>query len=334
MAAATAAALAAIAVLTGRFAQGAGLGAALPVLVAGGVVYVMLMGFFVAAVCGYMAGLIGSSNSPVSGVGILAVLVAAMLLAAGVRGVVGPALGPALVAFALFATALVFTAATISNDNLQDLKTGQLVGATPWRQQVALLVGVLAGSLVIPPVLNLLNVAYGFAGAPHAGQQALPAPQAALISSLAKGVLGGELDWGIIGAGAVLGVVLIALDEGLGRAGRLRVPPLAVGLGVYLPMSVTLMVVIGAVAGHLWEERRGPAGRRTGVLAASGLIVGESLMGVALAALKVTSGKEYPLGLVGDAFAPVAQLGGLAAFAAAIWGLFAWTARRARAVEA
>ncbi len=334
VAAATAAALAAIAVLTGRFAAGAGLGAVLPTLVAGGVVYVMLMGFFVAAVCGYMAGLIGSSNSPVSGVGILAVLVAAMLLAAGVRSTVGPALGPALVAFALFATALVFTAATISNDNLQDLKTGQLVGATPWRQQVALLVGVAAGSLVIPPVLNLLNTAYGFAGAPGAGAQALPAPQAALISSLAKGVLGGELDWGVIGAGAVLGVVLIALDEALGRAGRLRVPPLAVGLGVYLPMSVTLMVVVGAVAGHLWEERQGPAGRRMGVLAASGLIVGESLMGVALAAVKVASGKDYPLGLVGDAFAPVAQLGGLAAFAAAIWVLFAWTARRGRAVEA
>ena len=329
----TAVALAAIALLTGRFAQGAGLGAVLPTLVAGAVVYVLLMGFFVSAVCGYMAGLIGSSNSPVSGVGILAVLVAALLLAAGVRGAVGPALGPALVAFALFATALVFTAATISNDNLQDLKTGQLVGATPWRQQVALLVGVVAGALVIPPVLNLLNTAYGFAGTPGAGAQALPAPQAALISSLAKGVLGGELDWGIIGCGAVLGVVLIALDEGLGRAGRLRVPPLAVGLGVYLPMSVTLMVVVGAVAGHLWEGGRGPAGRRLGLLVASGLIVGESLMGVALAALKVGSGKEYPLGLVGDAFAPVAQLGGLALFALALWALFAWTARRARAVE-
>ena len=334
VAAATAAALLAIAVLVGRFAQGAGLGAALPTLVAGGVVYVMLMGFFVAAVCGYMAGLIGSSNSPVSGVGILAVLVAALLLAAGVRGTVAPTLGPALVAFALFATALVFTAATISNDNLQDLKTGQLVGATPWRQQVALLFGVVAGSLVIPPVLNLLGEAYGFAGAPGAGAQALPAPQAALISSLAQGVLGGGLDWGIIGVGAGLGLVLIVLDEGLGRAGLMRVPPLAVGLGVYLPMSVTLMVVVGAVGGHLWERRKGAAAKRLGVLAASGLIVGESLMGVALAAVKVGSGKEHPLGLVGEGFAPVAQVGGLVLFALAVGGLFGWTARRARPIEA
>ncbi len=338
VAAGTAASLLAIAALTGRFVLGAGLGAALPVLVAGAVVYVMLMGFFVAAVSGYMAGLIGSSNSPISGVGVLAVLVAALLLAAGAKAVFGaaggPALGPALTAFALFATSLVFTAATISNDNLQDLKTGQLVGATPWRQQVALLVGVVAGASVIPPVLNLLNSAYGFAGAAGAGAQALPAPQAALISSLARGVLGGELDWGIIGAGAVLGVVLIALDEALGRAGRLRLPPLAVGLGIYLPMSVTLMVVIGAVAGHLWEARRGAAARRLGVLAASGLIVGESLMGVALAAGKVASGKDYPLGVVGEAFQPVGRLGGLALFGLAVWILFAWTARRARAVEA
>ena len=330
--AATAAALAAIGLLTARFAAGAGLGAVLPVLVAGGVVYVMLIGFFVAAVCGYMAGLIGSSNSPVSGVGILAVLVAALLLAAAVRPVLPASLAPALVAFALFATALVFTAATISNDNLQDLKTGQLVGATPWRQQVALLIGVLAGALVIPPVLNLLNTAYGFAGAAGAGAQALPAPQAALISSLAKGVLGGELDWGMIGAGAGLGVALTVLDEALGRAGAMRLPPLAVGLGVYLPMSVTLMVVIGAVGGHLWERGRGAPARRLGVLAASGLIVGESLMGVAVAGLKVGSGRDYPLGLVGEAFQPVAQYGGLALFAAALWALYAWTARRARAL--
>ena len=332
--AATAAALVAIAFLTARFALGAGLGAALPVLVAGGVFYVMLMGFFVAAVCGYMAGLIGSSNSPVSGVGILAVLVAALLLAAAVRPMLPASLAPALVAFALFATALVFTAATISNDNLQDLKTGQLVGATPWRQQVALLIGVVAGALVIPPVLNLLNTAYGFAGTAGAGAQALPAPQAALISSLAKGVLGGQLDWGMIGAGAVLGVVLTIADEALGRAGALRVPPLAVGLGVYLPMSVTLMVVVGAVAGHLWERGRGAPAKRMGVLAASGLIVGESLMGVAVAGLKVGSGRDYPLGVVGDAFQPVAQYGGLAVFAAAVWGLYAWTARRARALPA
>ena len=328
----TAGTLAAIAVLTAVFMRQAGLSALGPVLMGGTLVYVLVIGFFVAAVCGYMAGLIGSSNSPVSGVGILAVLVAALLLAVGVKAVAGPALQPALVAFALFATALVFCAATVSNDNLQDLKTGQLVGATPWKQQAALVVGVLAGAAVIPPVLDLLNAAYGFAGAPNAGAHPLPAPQAALISTLAKGVLGGALDWGLIGWGAVLGFVCIALDEGLGRAGWMRLPPLAVGLGVYLPMSTTLMVVIGAVGGHLWERKRGDPGKRLGVLAASGLIVGESLMGVGLAAVKVASGKDYPLGVVGDAFAPIAEFGGLLLFAAALFALYRWTGRRGAAL--
>ncbi len=330
----TVATLAAIGALLWSFVGGAGLATVGPALIVGGLLYVMLMGFFVAAVCGYMAGLIGSSNSPVSGVGIIAVLVAALLLAAGVRGLVPATLGPALVAFALFATALVFTAATISNDNLQDLKTGQLVGATPWKQQAALVVGVIAGALVIPPVLDLLNAAYGFAGAPGVRPQALPAPQAALISSLAKGVLGGELDWRLIGYGAGLGVVAIAIDEALGRAGRMRVPPLAIGLGVYLPMSTTLMVVIGAVVGHVWEKRRGEGAKRLGVLAASGLIVGESLMGVGLAALKVGTGRDYPVGLVGDAFKPFAEFGGTALFAVLIAALFAWASRRARAMPA
>ena len=327
----TVATLAAIGVLLWTFVGGAGLAAAGPALLLGGLVYVLLMGFFVAAVCGYMAGLIGSSNSPVSGVGIIAVLVAALLLAAGVRSALPATLGPALVAFALFATALVFTAATISNDNLQDLKTGQLVGATPWKQQAALIVGVLAGALVIPPVLDLLNAAYGFAGAPGpARAQALPAPQAALISSLAKGVLGGELDWRLIGYGAGLGAVAIAVDEALGRAGRMRVPPLAIGLGVYLPMSTTLMVVVGAVAGQLWERGRGEGARRLGVLTASGLIVGESLMGVALAALKVGTGRDYPVGVVGDEFKAFGEFGGVALFAILMTALFTWAARRAR----
>src|SRR3546814_13988228 len=106
-----------------------------------------------------------------------------------------------LVAYALIVTGIVFGVATISNDNLQDLKTGQLVGATPWKQQVALVIGVVFGSLVIPPVLDLLNTAFGFAGAPGAGPNALPAPQAALISALATGVLGGDLNWAMIGWG-------------------------------------------------------------------------------------------------------------------------------------
>src|SRR5690606_18116453 len=147
-------------------------------LVAGGLVYVFVVGFLVAAICGYMAGLIGSSNSPLSGVGILAIVGAALLLV-GATAAAGLAADPSLVAFALFVTAVVFAISAISNDNLQDLKTAQLVEATPWRQQTALIIGVLAGALVIPPILDLLNAAYGFEGGPAAtvaGGQPLPAP--------------------------------------------------------------------------------------------------------------------------------------------------------------
>ena len=182
-------------------------------------VYVVVIGAVIAAVAGYMAGLIGSSNSPISGVGILVVLGIALLLAA-LHGPGGdPDATTALVAYSLFTTAVVFSVATISNDNLQDLKTGQLVGATPWKQQVALVIGVIFGSLIIAPVLDLLNTAFGFAGAPGAGDDALAAPQAALISALAEGVFGGDLNWGLIGLGALIGAVVIVIDEVLARTG-------------------------------------------------------------------------------------------------------------------
>jgi putative OPT family oligopeptide transporter len=150
------------------FARQGGLGATAWTLAIGGVIFVVLVGFLVSAVCGYMAGLIGSSNSPLSGVGILAVIGASLLLVAEAHGAAGPAAIHALTAFALFVTALVFAIAAIANDNLQDLKTGQLVGATPWKQQAALVFGVLMGAVVIPPILDLLNHAYGFVGAPGA----------------------------------------------------------------------------------------------------------------------------------------------------------------------
>ena len=153
-----------------------------------------------------MAGLIGASNSPVSGVGILTVLGISLVLVAIFGREIGIDASKSLVAFALFVTAIIFGVATIANDNLQDLKTGQLVGATPWKQQVALIIGVIFGSLVIPPILTILNDAFGFVGAPGAGPNALAAPQAALISAIAQGVLGGNLDWNLIGLGALIGV--------------------------------------------------------------------------------------------------------------------------------
>jgi putative OPT family oligopeptide transporter len=300
---------------------GAG-GSSTVLVIAGSLVFILVAGAFIAAVTGYMAGLIGASNSPVSGIGILSILGSSLLLAAllGSGGDSKP-----LVAYALIVTGIVFGVATIANDNLQDLKTGQLVGATPWRQQVALLFGVGFGAAVIPPVLDLLNQGYGFAGVAGAGPDALPAPQAALISTLAQGVLGGDMDWTMIGWGALLGVALILLDAGLGKAKLLRLPPLAVGIAIYLPMSATLMVIAGAIAGWVYDKgavrARDPEGyRRTGVLAATGLIVGESLFGVLLAGIVVATSNASPLAVVGDGFRPVAVWGGAALFVLlALW---------------
>ena len=325
--------------LLGYFGTISGLGAQLPTLIIGGVAYVVLMSFFVSAVCGYMAGLIGSSNSPLSGIGILVVIGAALLLVLGVKPYVSPDAGKSLMAFALFTTAVIFNVAAIANNNLQDLKTGQLVDATPWKQQVALVIGVVAGAFVIPPVLDLVNHAYGFVGAPGAELRPnpLPAPQAGLISSLAQGVITGDIDWSLIRTGGLIGVCIILLDEILARTTRhMRVPPLAVGLGIYLPTQSTLMIVVGAVAGWFFDQRanrspRPEATKQLGVLLASGLIVGESVIGVLISAIVVFSGVAAPLALVGAGFETAGRIIGGVAFAAIAVVLYRWILRMAAA---
>ncbi len=297
------------------------------------VLYILFAGVVIAAVCGYMAGLIGASNSPISGVGILSVLGISLILAA-LFPAVDADLTKSLVAFALFVTAVVFGVATISNDNLQDLKTGQLVGATPWRQQVALVLGVLFGAVVIPPILTLLNDAFGFQGAPGAGPNALAAPQAALISAIAQGVLGGNLDWGLIGLGAAIGVVVVIADELLRASKKGALPPLAVGMGIYLPMALTLLIPLGALLGWLYDKWAARSSspvfaERLGVLMATGLIVGESLFGVAFAGIVAGSGGDAPLALV-EEFGWAVPLSVLV-FAAAVLGLYART--RGKAAE-
>ncbi|HZU51696.1 MAG TPA: oligopeptide transporter, OPT family, partial [Sphingomicrobium sp.] len=306
------------------------------------IVYTLVAGIIIAAVCGYMAGLIGASNSPISGVGILSVLGISLILVALFPGVTGD-LTKSLVAYALFVTAIIFGVATISNNNLQDLKTGELVQATPWRQQVALVLGVVFGSLVIPPILDLLNTAFGFQGAPGAGNNALSAPQAAIISTIAQGVLGGSLDWGLIGEGAIIGVVAVAIDELLKRGtnGRMYLPPLAIGMGIYLPMEATLLIPVGAVLGWFYNRwalsSRSPAfAERLGVLMATGLIVGESLMGVvyaaAVAAAEKAGSKDSAnvLALVKPYSAVMVV--SIIVFAIALAGLYLWT--RSRATDA
>jgi putative OPT family oligopeptide transporter len=298
--------------------------------------FVLIIGFVIAGVCGYMAGLIGASNSPISGVGILSIVVCASVLVLAIAPT--PENRAALVAFALFVTAIVFACATISNDNLQDLKTGQLVGASPRRQQIALIAGVAAGAAVIPPVLNLLAKAYGFAGAPNLDVIApnpLPAPQATLISALAQGVIGGSLSWKMIGIGAIVGVGLIALDTTLGALKKLRIPPLAVGIGIYLPMSATFAVVIGAVLSHWYDSKAKTMpnpGRaeRLGTLVASGLIVGESLWGVLNAALIVSLSNDAPIGIVAEGFAAAPWLGLIGFVSVLVW-LYGWMLKRSRA---
>jgi putative OPT family oligopeptide transporter len=309
------------------------------VLVVGGVGFTVVIGAFVATVAGYMAGLIGASNSPVSGIGILATVAIALLLALFAQPSLGAGATDALVALALFTVAIVFSIATISNDNLQDLKTGQLVGASPWKQQVALIAGVIAGSLVVPPVLDLLNRAYGFPGDPNRAAittDPLPAPQAALISTLARGVLNAELDWNLIGIGALVGLGCILVDETLGRLKWLRLSPLAIGIGIYLPMDATQPVVAGALIGWVYEramDKRPNAemAKRFGVLLASGLIVGESLLGVLNAGLIVATGNATPIALVGDGFAGTAEWLGVVVFVAAVALVYRWVSRQSEA---
>jgi putative OPT family oligopeptide transporter len=321
-----------IGLLLGYFGNESGLGAHVTTLVIGGVAYVVLMSFFVSAVCGYMAGLIGSSNSPLSGIGILVVIGAALLLVLGVKPYLSPDANKSLMAFALFTTAVIFNVAAIANNNLQDLKTGQLVDATPWKQQVALVIGVIAGAIVIPPVLDLVNHAYGFVGAPGAESRPspLPAPQAGLISSLAQGVIAADIDWSLIRIGGLIGVCIILVDEILARTTRhMRIPPLAVGLGIYLPTQSTLMIVVGAVVGWLFDRqadssRRPEATKQLGVLLASGLIVGESVIGVVISAIVVFSGVAAPLALVGPAYETAGKVVGGLAFVAIVAVLYRW----------
>ena len=320
-------------------------------LIACAVIFAVVFGFLVAAACGYMAGLIGSSSSPISGIGIIAItLVSLLLLAVGAsNGLVGsPEASKLGIALAIFTTSAVVAVATISNDNLQDLKTGWLVGATPWRQQVALLIGCVAGAAVISPVLELLYNAYGFPGAlPRAGMdaaQALAAPQATLMTAIATGIFTHQLEWNMVMAGIVIGAILIAIDWGLKqRGGVARLPVLAVGIGIYLPPTVSAPLVVGAVLAWVIErilakralaagvpyERYAEVPNRHGVLLASGLIVGESLIGVLMAAIIGATGTDAPLAIVGASFEGAAQWLGLIVFALVCWAF----ARRVLAVR-
>ena len=244
----------------------------------------LVAGFLFSSVAAYMAGLVGSSNNPISGVTIATILFASLLL----LGLLGPgAMNGA--AAAIMVGGVVCCAAAIGGDNLQDLKTGHIVGATPWRQQVAQGVGVLAAVLVMAPILNLLLMAYGI-GAPTPEQpNALLAPQATLMASVARGVFGGGLPWNMVAYGAAIGVAIIAVDEWLKRSGSTwRAPVLAVAVGIYLPLELSVPILIGGLIAHAASRARAlrgvaDAGAQHGMLFAAGLITGEALIGIFMA---------------------------------------------------
>ena len=328
-----------ISLLLYAFGNTAPIAAAPGLTIALSIVYTLIAGVVIAAVCGYMAGLIGASNSPISGVGILSVLGIALILAALFPGVSGDQT-KSLVAFALFVTAIIFGVATISNNNLQDLKTGQLVDATPWRQQVALILGVVFGAIVIPPILDLMYTAFTFQGAPGAKDAALAAPQAAIISTIAQGVLGGDLDWALIREGAIIGVVAVIVDELLkrGTGKKWHLPPLAIGMGIYLPLEADLLIPFGAVLGWFYNRwalsSKSPAfAELMGTLMATGLIVGESLMGV-IYAFAVAGAEKAGSADSASVFALVQPYGAVMlvsviVFSVSIGALYYWTKGRA-----
>ncbi|WP_246686164.1 oligopeptide transporter, OPT family [Methylobacterium sp. WL8] len=330
--------------LFANFASGAELGGSLPVLVVAATVFAVLFGFLMAATCGYLAGLLGSSSSPISGIGILTAMAAAVLLPLLIGRSAGPEGDRFVIAMALLVAAVIVTMASIANDNLQDLKTGQLVDATPWRQQAVLVVGVAVGAAVVAPLLSLLYEAYGFVGSlPREGMDAanaMPAPQAALTSQIAAGIVHGTLPWRMVLVGAGLGAVLVAVEAWLRRRG-LTFPALTVGIGMYLPLSVEMTIAVGGVLGWLAERRlrrraeaqgddadkATEAARRRGVLLASGFLVGESFVGVILAVADTLAGRSAALALVGPDFASYATWMGLAVFAGGLAVFYRLTGR-------
>jgi putative OPT family oligopeptide transporter len=269
-------------------------------------IIMIVAGFLFVSVSAYLAGLVGSSNNPVSGITIATILFASavllVLLGEGGKMAVGAGGAPLGAVAAIMIGAVVCCAAAVGGDNLQDLKAGYIVGATPWKQQLMLAIGAFSCALIMAPVLNLLAQAYGIGAPTPEHPNALSAPQATLMASVAKGMFGGELPWTVIGIGAVIGAVIIALDEWLKATGKtFRVPVLAAAIGIYLPLELMVPIFLGGLLAYLVEKRHGMVGthdeaardrlHRPGTLFAAGLITGEALMGILIAIPIVASGR-------------------------------------------
>ena len=282
-------------------------------------VLMLVFGFIFSSVAGYMAGLVGSSNNPISGVTIATVIVSALILLKlmGNEGVAAT-LGPIAV---IYLAGLICSAAAIAGDNMQDLKCGHVVGATPWRQQIYQVVGVVSAAFVIPWVLRILDAGYGIGRVVHEGVAPLAAPQAALMESLASGIFGAGINWRFIFIGFGLAVALIILDKVQeSRGSSFRFPVLAVAVGVYLPLGLSVPIFIGGLIAHFVAKRSANAStevtqtrENTGLLVGSGLITGEALMGVLVSVVAVVlnnMGSSLPLLPISPAW--IASLLGLA----------------------
>lgn len=264
-------------------------------------IIMIVAGFVFCSVSAYMAGLVGSSNNPVSGITIATILFSALVLLAlmGKDASVGPVA-------TIMIGAVVCCAACIAGDNLQDLKCGYIVGATPWRQQVMLGVGAVSCALVMAPVLNLLARAYGIGEVTAEHPNALQAPQATLMASVAKGMFGGALPWQMVQIGALIAVAIIVLDEILkARGSAFRIPVMAAAVGIYLPLELMTPIFLGGLLAHFAQRALGGGGNtelaeranRKGILFASGMITGEALMGIIIAIPIVVSSRADVMAL-------------------------------------
>jgi putative OPT family oligopeptide transporter len=295
-------------------------------------VVMVIAGFVFSSVSGYMAGLVGSSNNPVSGITISTILFASLLLLAvfGTGSKVGPVA-------AIMIGAVICNSAAVAGDNLQDLKAGQLIGATPWRQQVMLGIGALASAAVMAPVLNLLLQANGIGTPAFEGATPLAAPQATLMASVASGIFGNGLPWNMVAIGAGVGAIVITLDEWLKARGKSwRAPVLAVAVGIYLPLELSTPIFAGGLIAELatrWHRRRNPGGdpellKQTGLLFSAGLIAGEALIGV-LIAIPIVATKNADV-LAVDTLLRPGQWAGIAALAVVGWWMHRVSTRQAR----
>ncbi len=295
-------------------------------------VIMVVAGFVFSSVSGYMAGLVGSSNNPVSGITISTILFASLILLAimGTGSTVGPVA-------AIMIGAVICNSAAVAGDNLQDLKAGQLVGATPWRQQVMLGIGALASAAVMAPVLNLLLEAYGIGTPAREGVNALAAPQATLMASVASGIFGSGLPWNMVATGAAVGALVITLDEWLKRNGKSwRAPVLAVAVGIYLPLELSTPIFAGGLIAELvtrWHRRRNPGAdleklKQMGLLFSAGLIAGEAIVGV-LMAIPIVVTKDANVLAVAESLQP-GQWAGIMALAAFAWWMHRVATRQAQ----